>query len=120
MDPTRIHVIRTPLRQVGGMTYGGPMRIKIGRRRVAYAGFTSVALAERVGDYWNLPAEHYIEPWQEGLAHDVPDSRVGEVLLFHDEADFRSWLENPGGFDVNAHLVSLHPGAIAGAQRGAA
>lgn len=120
MDQARIHVIRTPLRQVGGLSYGGPMRIKIGPRRVVYAGFASAALAERVGEYWNLPAEHYIEPWQEALAHDAPDSLLGEILLFHDEADFCSWLEDPAGFDVNGHLVSLHPGAIAGRQRGAA
>lgn len=113
MNQARIYVIRTPLRQVGGMTYGGPMRIKIGRRRVAYAGFASLALAQRVGDYWNLPSEHHIEPWEEALVHETPDSRAREVLVFRDEADFRRWLENPDDFDVDGHVVSLHFAGIA-------
>ena len=113
MTGQRIYVIRTPLRQVGGMTYGGPMRIKIGRRRVAYAGFASLALAEVVGNYWNLPSEHHIEPWEEALVHEAPDSRAREVLLFRDEADFRRWLEDPEQFDVAGHTVSLHFAGIA-------
>ncbi len=113
MDEAPIYVIRTPLRQVGGMTYGGPMRIKIGRRRMAYAGFASLALAESVCGYWNLPSEHYIEPWAQALVHEAPDSHAREILLFRGEADFRHWLEDPQGFDVEGHVVSLHFAGIA-------
>ena len=116
MGEQRIYVIRTPLRQVGGMTYGGPMRVKIGRRRVAYAGFSSLALAQAVSDYWSLPSEHYIEPWEEALSHETPNSRAREALLFRDQADFRGWLENPDGFDIASHVVSLHFAGIAGSQ----
>jgi hypothetical protein len=116
----RIYIVRTPLRQVGGMTYGGPMRIKLGRRRVAYAGFTTLALAEQVCRYWNLPSEHFIEPWEEALLHEAPESRARQVLLFHDEADFRSWLESPATFDVDAHIISLHfAGLTVGQKRSA-
>ncbi len=114
---TPIYLIRTPLRHVAGMAYGGPMRIKIGRRRVAYAGFATMDLAEIVCRYWNIPAEHYIEPWAEAIQHDAPDSRARRVLLFRDEADFRAWLEDPDGFDVESHSVSLHLGGIAASRR---
>jgi len=107
-----MHFIRTPLRDVGGMTYGGPMRIKIGRRRVAYAGFVTVDLAETVCRYWNIPVEHFVEPWQEAIRHEAPASCAREVLLFRDEADFQDWLRDPAGFRVEEHVVSLHPGGV--------
>ena len=113
MSAAPIYLVRTPLRHVAQMTYGGPMRIKIGRRRVAYAGFATRALAETVTRYWNLPSEHYIEPWEEALRHEAPGSRARQLLLFRDEADFRAWLESPSTFDVDGHVVSLHFAAIA-------
>ena len=114
---TPIYFIRTPLRQVGGLTYGGPMRIKVGRRRVAYAGFASVALAQVVCRYWNIPAEHYIEPWEEAMRHEDPDAFADQVLLFHDESDFRAWLETPETFPVEHHTVALHPSRLPEARR---
>lgn len=111
--PADIYLIRTPLRESGGMLYGGPMRIKVGRRRAAYAGFVSVELAQIACAYWNVRAEHFIEPWQEAVRYDSVDGRVQRVLLFVDETDFRSWLQDPERFDLAAHTVSLHFGAIA-------
>ena len=108
----QMHLIRTPLREVGGMTYGGPMRIKIGSRRVAYAAFATVDLAEAVCRYWNIPVEHFVEPWQEAMRHEAPESRARELLLFRDEDDFQDWLRDPAGFRVEDHLVSLHPGGL--------
>jgi hypothetical protein len=108
----QIHLIRTPLRDVGGMTYGGPMRIRIGPRRVAYAGFATAALAQTVCRYWNLPVEHFVEPWDEAMRHERPESRAREVLLFRDEGDFRRWLEDPGAFRADGHVVTLHPASL--------
>lgn len=99
------------------MTYGGPMRIKIGRRRVAYAGFASRALAQFACRHWELPSEHHIEPWEDGLRNEAPESRARQVLLFRDEADFRGWLENPEDFAVDDHLVSLHFARLDRARR---
>lgn len=113
MSEPGIYLIRTPLRETAGMTYGGPMRIKVGRRRVAYAGFVSIALARIACGHWNVRAEHFIEPWEESVRHDSVDGRVQRVLLFQDEADFRAWLQAPESFDLEAHIVSLHFAALA-------
>jgi hypothetical protein len=94
------------------MTYGGPMRIKIGPRRVAYAGFATVELAQIVCRHWNIPVEHFIEPWDEAMQHERPESRAREVLLFRDEGDFRRWVEDPGAFHAEEHVVALHPGRL--------
>jgi hypothetical protein len=117
MSAAPIYVIRTPLRQVAQMTYGGPMRIKVGRRRVAYAGFATRDLAEAVTRYWNLPSDHHIEPWEEALRHETPGSRAKQLLLFRDESDFRAWLESPATFDVEAHVVSLHFAGLGRAEK---
>jgi hypothetical protein len=107
-----IYLIRTPVRESAGMAYGGAMRIKIDRRRVAYAGFRSVELAQIACAYWNVPVEHFIEPWEMAIRCDSVDARLPRVLLFHDEVDFRAWLQNPESFDVAAHTVSLHFGSL--------
>jgi len=117
MSAPPIYVIRTPLREVAKMVYGGPMRIRLGRRRVAYAGFATRELAEAVSRYWHLPSEHFVEPWQEALVHEAPASRAKLLLLFRDEDDFRAWLESPATFDLDAHVVSLHFGGLAAARR---
>jgi len=109
-----MHLIRTPLREVGGMTYGGPMRVKVGLRRVAYAGFATVDLAEAACRHWNIPVEHFIEPWHEAMRHEAPETRAREVLLFRGEDDFQDWLRDPAGFCVEEHLVTLHPGGLPG------
>lgn len=117
---SRIYVIRTPLRQVDGLSYGGPMRMKIGkigRRRVAYAGFTSTELARIACRHWNVPREHYIEPWEEAVRHETPETRARHVLLFRDDEDFRAWLQSPDTFDLGAHTVSLHMAGVLGTRR---
>ncbi|MFT5448110.1 MAG: hypothetical protein ACI9DC_003289 [Gammaproteobacteria bacterium] len=108
MSEPGIYLIRTPLRETAGLVYGGPMRIKVGRRRVVYAGFVSVELASIACGYWNVRAEHFIERWEEAARHDSVDDRAQGVLLFQDEADFRAWLQDPESFDLQAHVVSLH------------
>ena len=113
----RIYLVRTPLRQVAGMTYGGPMRIRIGRRRAAYAGFATRELADMACRHWSIPAEHFVEPWDEAVRHEAPATRTGQVLLFRNAADFRGWLEDPQGFDLESHLLHLHPGSVDQARR---
>lgn len=114
---SRIYVIRTPLRQVDGLSYGGPMRIKIGYRRVAYAGFTSTELARVACRHWNVAREHYIEPWEDAVRHETPETRARHVLLFRDEVDFRAWLQSPDTFDLAAHTLSLHMAGVLGSRR---
>jgi hypothetical protein len=114
---SRIYVIRTPLRLVDGLSYGGPMRMKIARRRVAYAGFTSAELARVACRHWNVPREHYIEPWEDAVRHETPETRARHVLLFRDEADFRAWLQSPDTFDLAAHTLSLHMAGVLGNRR---
>ncbi|MFT5173559.1 MAG: hypothetical protein ACI8W7_001736 [Gammaproteobacteria bacterium] len=107
-----IYLIRTAVRESAGMAYGGVMRIKIGRHRVAYAGFRSVDLARIACAYWSVSAEHFIEPWDMAIRCDSVDARLPRVLLFHNEVDFRAWLQNPESFDIGAHTVSLHFGSL--------
>ncbi len=113
MSEPGIYLIRTPLREAAGMTYGGPMRIKVGRRRVAYAGFVSVELASFACRHWNVRAGHFIEPWEEAVRHDSAEGRVQRVLLFQSEVDFRAWLQAPESFDLEANIVSLHFAVLA-------
>ena len=88
-----IFLIRTPLGTLGDLTYGGPMRIKVGRK-MTYAGFSSIALAEEVCEYWHIPAKRAIELWQVAVKHDAPDGRPLYILLFRRDspvlADFLS------------------------------
>ena len=109
-----IFLIRTPLGRLGDLTYGGSMRIKVGRK-MTYAGFSSVALAEEVCEYWQIPARRSIELWHDAVRHDAPDGRPLHILLFRDRADFDSYLMNPTDFGYNEHLVSLHPEAVGAA-----
>jgi hypothetical protein len=108
----RIYLIRTPIGQIDDLLYGGPMRIKIGRGRLVYAGFTSRMLARKVEAYWSLPASHVIEPWEDAIAYEPEGGHVTSILLFRDESDFRAWLQQPESFDVDGHLISLHAAAI--------
>ena len=66
---------------------------------------------------WEVPAEHFIEPWDEALRHERPESRTRRVLLFRDEDDFHAWLQSPATFDLAAHTVSLHLAAVTHAGR---
>ncbi len=110
----QIFLIRTPLREAGALAYGGPLRIKIGRK-MSYAGFSTVALAEEVCAYWRIPAQRSIEPWHDAVKHDALDGRPQHILLFRDVEDFENYLMNPADFSYEAHLIRLHPGALAAA-----
>ena len=115
--PAGIYLIRTPIRDSAGMTYGGAMRMKIGRGRVAYAAFVTVELAQIACEYWSVRSERVIETWDEAIRHDSVAARLPRVVLFQDEADLRAWLQNPGHFDLAAHTVSLHFGSLGALPR---
>jgi hypothetical protein len=83
-----IYLVRTPVRESAGLTYGGPMRIKVGRRRVAYAGFVSVELAQLACECWSVRAEHFIEPWDTAIRHDSVEARVPRVFYFRTKRIF--------------------------------
>ena len=73
---SKIFLIRTPLREVDGMSYSGLMRIKVGPKRLAYAGFLTVPLARFACEHWNVHVEHYIEAWDEAMHFELAACRT--------------------------------------------
>lgn len=104
-------LIRTPVREVAGMAYGGPLRMRIGHQ-AAYAGFRDAALAAEVADFWGIESDHLIEPWAEALCHEVPGARVRRVLVFDTRADFDRYLRQGAAYDFGPHLIDLHPAML--------
>lgn len=79
-----IFLIRTPVRKVAELAYGGPLRI-CADGRSAYAAFASRSLAETVCHHWGITTEHFIEPWSEAVRHEVPGVEVRRAVLFCDD-----------------------------------
>ena len=105
---SEIFLLRTPVREVAGMAYGGPVRLRNGPR-AAYAGFRTAALAREVAQFWGVAGEHFVEPWTEALRHEVPGTRVRQLTVFHTREDFDRYLQQREAFDVAAHTIDLHP-----------
>jgi hypothetical protein len=103
-----IFLIRTPVREVAGMAYGGPLRLR-GATRAAYAGFRTAGLAGEVARFWGITSEHFIEPWTEALRHELPGAGVRQVVVFDSRADFDRYLHERERFDFDSHTVALHP-----------
>ena len=104
MTPVDLLLIRTPLRQQGDLTFGGPLRVRVAGRR-AYAAFTSEALAREACEHWSIGGEVHLEPWAEALSHDTPSASVRHLLVFGSQADFDLWLREPESYPVNDRLV---------------
>jgi hypothetical protein len=106
VDRVNLLVIRTPLRRQGDLTFGGPLRVRVGGRR-AYAAFTSEALARAACEHWSIRGEVHVEPWSEARRHDSLSASVRHLLVFASEADFELWLRDPEHYPVEARLVPL-------------
>ncbi len=106
-----IYFISTPLRQVAELAYGGPLRLRSGRR-AAYAGFRSAELAHYVAEFWGIAGEHSVELWHEALANEAPGPRVRRVVVFESRAHFTRYLHVRERFDFEAHTVELHPALV--------
>lgn len=108
-----IYLIRTPVREVGALAYGGPIRLRSGRR-AAYVGFRSARVAQAVAEFWGIAGEHYIEPWHQALAHEIAGSEVRSIVVFESREHFERYLAERERFDFAAHTVALHPTLVAG------
>jgi len=119
VDPSmsEIFLIRTPVREVAGMVYGGPIRLRLGAQ-AAYAGFRTATLAAEVAEFWGVEGEHLIEPWTEALHHEVSGARVRRVLVFESRADFDLYLVQGEDFDFAPRTVELHPVMVGLQDRG--
>lgn len=107
-----IFLVRTPLGGREPYVWGGPLRVRVGRRR-AYAGFRSEALARRVCRHWGIRMERvHIEPWPQALAAEAPEARLDRILVFRDREDFERYLRDPQHFPYDRHIVGLHPTAL--------
>ena len=109
-----IFLISTPLRQVGELAYGGPLRLRVGKS-AAYAGFRNAALAHYVAEFWGIAGEHSVDPWHEALANEMQGPRVRRIVVFESRAHFARYLRDRERFDFTAHTVVVHP-ALVGRQ----
>ena len=107
-----IYLLRTPVREVGALAYGGPLRLRT-PQGAAYAGFRTVELAQFVADFWGIAGEHDVEPWQHAVHHEVPGACVRQIVVFEDRDDFERFLQAREHFDFAHHTVCMHPAMVA-------